>query len=87
VRTALASGDVGRARVIVDALRERGVADASSLGDTVAIAEASKLSGDARLSLLDSVAAHSGSAATEAATIAKGPRMDNVIRHGAIGLG
>jgi hypothetical protein len=78
VRAALATGDTPRARAVVDALTESKGPAAAELQDTVALAEAAKLKGDARLKLLDAVAAHSGPSASEAAASARADRLTQV---------
>jgi len=80
VTEALAAGDVARARVVIDALREidgntSAVVEAE---DAVLMAEASQLSGDERLAHFDTVAAHQGRLASEAAAAARVDRLAQI---------
>jgi hypothetical protein len=79
LQAALASGDVTRARIIVEALKERtaggGLLD---LEDRVLLAEAGKQIGQERLKLLDQVARRKGAASAEAATAARNERLSQV---------
>ncbi len=82
LRSALSAGDTGRAREVIDALKEtegaRGAV--SEAEDAVMLAEADKASTDARLELLDKVAARSGTKAAEAAQTARRVREDEIRR-------
>jgi hypothetical protein len=80
VQRAIAANDLARARAIVRALQEtRGeTPDTAELEDRVTLAEAGKLRGQARLELLDAVAARRGAAAGGAAADARAQRLDEV---------
>ncbi len=74
---ALARNDLVDARAVVDALKvTRGQsADVLDLDDAVKVAEAKKLNADAKLKLLDQVAARNGTHAKEASTQARTERV------------
>lgn len=78
--TALAANDVARARIVLDALltTRDGEPDVLAARDDVELAEASKLSGNAKLKLLDQVAARKGSRANDATRIARGVRLSSI---------
>lgn len=79
LQTALASGDVARARVVLEALKERATSgDLLDLEDRVILAEAGKQIGQDRLKLLDRVASRKGTASAEAATAARNERLSQV---------
>jgi hypothetical protein len=79
VRAALSAGDVGRARVVVEALRERETGEELlDLEDRVALAEAGHRIGQDRLKLLDRVAHRKGAASAEAATAARNERLSQI---------
>ncbi|MCW5801087.1 MAG: hypothetical protein KIT31_01645 [Deltaproteobacteria bacterium] len=77
VDAALVAGDLTYANIVVDALKRRGdpppeILDAE---DRVRLAEAAAATGDARLLLLDRVAARQGSEAATAAAAARADRL------------
>ena len=76
-RDALASRDPTKARLVIDALKTSGARspDVLEAEDLVKLAEAKALTGDARLAVLDDVAARHGSSAIEAAAAARGDRL------------
>jgi hypothetical protein len=80
LQQALAVNDVARARMVIDALKERagGSRDLLDAEDRVLLAEASNLHGDDRLKLLDAVAARKGAVAPRAAADASEQRLDHV---------
>ena len=76
VTSALAAGNVARARQVVTAIEERDRSPAvSNLDDQVTLAEANKQIGAPRLALLDKVAARGGSAAPTASAAARADRL------------
>lgn len=82
VEVALTAGDAARARVVVDALKEKkGVTpEVRDAEDGVMLAEAGKLTGDARLKVLDDVASHHGTRSAEAAVAARKDRLAEIRR-------
>lgn len=80
IQRALAVNDVARAREIVRAIEERTgpTPEAVALEDHVMLAEASKLTGDDRLRLLDTIAARKGPDAATAADAARSQRLDQI---------
>jgi hypothetical protein len=79
VEAALASGDAGRARVVLGALREHASGgELDDLEDRVVLAEAGRQLGQERLKLLDRVANRKGAAAAEAAAAARSERLSQV---------
>jgi hypothetical protein len=80
LQQALAVNDVPRARMIVDALRERHGASRDLLDaeDRVMLAEAGQLRGNDRLTLLDAVVARKGATASTAAAAAQEQRLDQI---------
>jgi hypothetical protein len=77
---ALAGGNVTRARMVVDALRSTkgNTATVLDADDAVTLAEAQPLTGDAKLQVLDKVAARNGALATKAAEMARAERIIEV---------
>lgn len=83
VRGALAAGNVVHARTILEGLKEfseSGRRDVLELEDQVMLAEAATEQGQARIALLDAVAARRGTAAAEAAASARRERMSQIGR-------
>jgi chitodextrinase len=76
VSSALAAGNVARARQVVAAIEERDRSPAvANADDQVTLAEANKESGSPRLALLDKVAARGGVAASTAGAAARADRL------------
>ncbi|MFO0554064.1 MAG: hypothetical protein U0271_37130 [Polyangiaceae bacterium] len=80
VESALGKNDVAQARRVVDALKEASGSrpDVLDAEDSVLIAEAANLHGDARLKVLDDVARRNGTYASAAAASAKLERLTSV---------
>ncbi|MBX3220108.1 MAG: hypothetical protein KF795_06275 [Labilithrix sp.] len=83
VASALARPDVDRARVVVDGLKETkgDTAEVREAEDATLLAEAMRLEGDAKLRVLDAVAARDGTRAREAATLARLERVAVIRLH------
>jgi hypothetical protein len=78
-RTAIAAGDLDRAAVVVEALRAtRSSAEVTEVSDALTIAEAERLSGNARIAKLDEAAAHSGPHADQARDRGRRARVETV---------
>jgi hypothetical protein len=78
-RAAVASGDLARAAVVVEALNEtRTSPDVADVVGQLGLAEASALEGDARIAKLDEITGHGGPHASEAHDRAAQARLDSV---------
>jgi hypothetical protein len=77
VDAALKSSNPARARVVIDAIKEGNgnSSDVLDLDDRVALAEASRVQGDARLAILDRVANRHGRSSADAASAALSERI------------
>jgi len=77
---ALGAGDVARAHLVVDALHEtKGpTADVLDLDDAILLGEAQGKAGDAKLALLDQVAARGGARAKQANDAARAERITEI---------
>lgn len=83
VEGALAAGDVAQARLVLDALVEREGESAANveLSDAVLLAEADALDGDERLAKLETIVAHGGTRAEQAAALAREDRLAAIRSH------
>ncbi|AUX32031.1 MULTISPECIES: hypothetical protein [Sorangium] len=79
LQQAVAAGDLGRARLVAEALEatEPSEEEAGAI-DELHLAEAERLSGDARLEKLDAIAARNGSHAGRAKTSAQRARVEAI---------
>ncbi len=79
-RRAIATGDTVRAAMVIDALEatETDSSETSTLRDELAIIEAQKLNGDARLARLDELASQGGTRAAEASKLSREERLTRV---------
>lgn len=78
VDQALANGDTHRARVVLDALRERSSDKFLDAEDAILMAEANVLKGEERLARLDQIAAHGRAQSDTAATVARAERLAEI---------
>jgi hypothetical protein len=79
VEAALTAGDAARARVVLEAWKERATGgEALDLEDRVMLAEAAQQRGQDRLKLLDQVAARKGPASAQATAAARGERLSQI---------
>jgi len=76
-RDAIERGDVGRARLVREALASTGASsnELAALEDEIALKEAASLEGDTKLAKLDDVADHRGPKSTDAAREARKERL------------
>ncbi len=83
IEEALEAGDVGRARVVLDALLEREGESASTreIEDAVLMAEADAVQGEDRLARLDAVISHDGATAAVASNLARAERLAKIREH------
>src|SRR4051794_6800423 len=78
-RAAMSAGDLERAGIVVEALKAtRSSPDVTEVGDELVIAEAERLSGDARITKLDESAAHPGPRADDARDRARKARVEAI---------